>query len=61
MYMYVYIYMCVECLANLASHVIICDLIRLGVMCLQEDSSTSPESITLSALWKPHSCDLELE
>ena len=34
----------VVCLANLASHVIICDLIRLGVMCLQGDGSTSPGS-----------------
>ena len=40
----------VVCLANLASHIIICDLIRLGVMCLQEDNNTSPESIVLSAL-----------
>ena len=41
-------------LANLASHVIIYDLIRLSIMCLQE------ESIAISALWKPHSGDLEV-
>ena len=48
------------CLANLASHIIIHKLIRLSIMCLQEDRSTSPESTALGALWKSHSCDLEL-
>ena len=40
----------VVCLANLASHFISCDLIRLCVMCLQEESSISLESIALDAL-----------
>ena len=55
-----YIYIYVVSLANLASHVIISDLIRLGVMSLQEESSTSSESTGLGALWKPRSCDLEV-
>ena len=50
----------VVCLANLTSHVIIRDLIRLGVMCLQGDGSTSPGSTSHNAPQKPHSCDLEL-
>ena len=53
-------YICVVCLANLTNEILICDLIRLGVIFLQEDSSTSPKSTTLSALRKPHSCYLEL-
>ena len=54
------LYVTVVCLADLVSRVIICDLIRLGIMCLQEENNISPESTTFGALWKPHSCDLEV-
>ena len=50
----------VVCLANLASHIIVHDLIRLGVMCMQGDDNTSPRSTTHNAPRKPHSYDLKL-
>ena len=50
----------VVCLANLTSHVIARDRIKLGVMCLQGDHNTSPGSTAHNAPRKPHSCDLEL-
>ena len=50
----------VVCLANLASNVIICDVIRLDVVCLQKESSISSESTALGALWKPRDYDLEI-
>ena len=50
----------IVCFADLASHVIICNLIRLGVMCLKGENNTSPESTALGALWKPYSCGVEV-
>ena len=50
----------VICLANLARHVIVWDLIRLGVTCQQGNGSTSLGSTALSAPRKWHSYDLEL-
>ena len=44
-----------------ASHTIIRDPIRQSVICLQEKHNTSSESTTLSALQKPHSCDLQVK
>ena len=50
----------VVCLANLASYIMIYDLIKQGVMYLQEESRPSPESAALVALWKPYNYDLEV-
>ena len=43
----------VVCLTDFASHAIIHDLIRLGVMCLQEENNTSLE-ITALVLYGNH-------